>query len=326
MVTYIILTEEGFYLINFIREQGARKKKNIFEYISLFFLKIITPILNNSLLCILILMTVFDVLLNILFYYKAIFIETNILLTGNIIVLSFTLIALLYTFWIIPIKTINAQIKKMNLKGEIVPLSYNFLCPKAIKYFFSSYNYTLERLNLYKSENANLSVMAITDGLTGVSNYRGFSEYINMLENSAYEDAFLLFCDLDNFKKINDTFGHNIGDKVLSQTASILSDVFDFYGNVFRYGGEEFAIIMRHQDKKFIYSLAEEFRKKIENSFEIITITKGYSISISIGISYLSKEVNNFNDLLKFADIALYKAKSNGKNCIIFYDEMKVKV
>lgn len=322
MVLLSILKKEGLCLINFIKEQKARKRGNIIKFLALFFAKKITSFFNIGLLCIFFI----DAILNISFYLKVINLDTNILIIGNIILLSLIGIVLLYTFWIIPIKKINAQIKEMNLKGEILPLSYNFLCPKAIKYFFRSYNYTLERLNIHKSENAKLAIKAITDELTGVGNYRGFCEYINMLENAESDNIFLLFCDLDNFKKINDSFGHHIGDKVLLHTASTLSDVFDFYGKVFRYGGEEFAIILRHKSKKFVHSLAEEFRKKIENSFEIAGMTKGHPVSISIGISYLSEYVNNFNDLLKFADIALYKAKSNGKNCIVFYDEVIAKV
>ncbi len=312
-------------MINFIKEQEVRKIENISKVNAFFSPKTPLPLLKNVLFCIFLFLLIFDGIINILFFSKIIFLDKNILIVNNIIILSLLIIALFYLFWIIPIKTINAQIKKMNLNGEIVPISYNFLCPKAIKNFYSSYNSTLEKIECHKKENAILNIKTLTDELTGVSNYRGFCEFIKMRENFKSNDMFLIFCDLDNFKKINDTCGHSVGDKVLKLTASILSDVFDFYGNVFRYGGEEFAIIICNQDKRFVYSLAEEFRKKIKNSDEISKITQGVFASISIGISHLSENVSNTNDLLRYADIALYEAKANGKNCIIFYDEMAVK-
>lgn len=154
--------------------------------------------------------------------------------------------------------------------------------------------------------------MLITDPLTKLFNRRKIEEVLEseVLRYIRYTISFsILFIDIDKFKHINDTYGHNIGDTVLQEVSSILhtnSRPTDYVG---RWGGEEFIIVASQTDMKEAYKYAEVLRKKIEShSFENVPV-----VTISCGVNEY-KSNQPIKDFLSQADEALYQAKESGRN------------
>jgi len=127
--------------------------------------------------------------------------------------------------------------------------------------------------------------------------------------------------DIDFFKKINDTYGHNAEDIVLQKTAEILKNTVRTFDVVYRNGEEEFSALLLDCSAEHALRIAERIRKKIENyNFEISNdINININITISIGLAsypYTSMKIDN---LIEDADKALYEAKRIGKNCVVMY-------
>ena len=123
--------------------------------------------------------------------------------------------------------------------------------------------------------------------------------------------------DLDHFKRINDTWGHHAGDKVLIAASSIMMDTARQYDEVGRYGGEEFAILLPNANLEGAAVVAERIREKIAAT---IVEVDGNAISMtaSFGVAcYPAPGIDDLNDLLKAADKALYEAKESGRNRVV---------
>ena len=128
----------------------------------------------------------------------------------------------------------------------------------------------------------------------------------------------LLMIDIDDFKTINDIYGHLEGDHVLTRLGAAISDSARKMDFPARYGGEEFTVIMPNTTKNQSLKAAERIREKIEKlTFKEIPVT----ISVSIGISQTSHDVNTPEKLIHAADTALYEAKHKGKNCVFVFEE-----
>lgn len=144
------------------------------------------------------------------------------------------------------------------------------------------------------------------DGLTGIYNRNIFNEvYDKKLKSS--EGFFICIFDIDNFKSVNDTYGHLIGDEVLKKVAQTAKCTLDKRGDIYRYGGEEFVILMKGKDKDFNLMIVEEIRRSIEE----IKWENGMKITISSGIA--QRKHNKYNPLEE-ADNNLYVSKMSGKN------------
>tara|TARA_R110001583_G_scaffold103568_1_gene250850 strand:- start:369 stop:1214 length:846 start_codon:yes stop_codon:yes gene_type:complete len=127
----------------------------------------------------------------------------------------------------------------------------------------------------------------------------------------------LLMMDIDDFKIVNDTYGHQLGDNVLKIIGSTINSLVRKMDLPARYGGEEFAVIMPDANQEQVFNVAERIRKEISQlKFE------DFSITISIGIGRISREIKTPEKLLKAADNALYQAKDKGKNRVIINKEM----
>ena len=151
-------------------------------------------------------------------------------------------------------------------------------------------------------KNKRISKEAMYDELTGILNRRGIDVKVKDLE----EKGSILFFDIDHFKKVNDTYGHEFGDFVLKEVGEILKEYFRKSDIVGRWGGEEFIAILPNTGYQDAIKVAEELRKIIENyDFQ------GKKITISIGVSEYK---GNLESNLKKADEALYEAKNNGRN------------
>ncbi len=170
--------------------------------------------------------------------------------------------------------------------------------------------------------NAQLYKLAITDSLTKLYIRRHF-EYLldnEVRRSQRYKHHMtLLMMDIDNFKSINDNYGHQIGDEMLKHIAEVIINTVRKIDMPGRYGGEEFAVILPETHKDNAKKIAERLRKKIAN---IIVRTKNkeeVSPTISIGIASFPMDTEDRNDVIGFADKALYFAKNSGKNCVAEY-------
>lgn len=168
--------------------------------------------------------------------------------------------------------------------------------------------------------------LSITDSLTELYNRRYFEEQleadINLTQRHG-DTMSLVILDIDHFKNINDTYGHVHGDKVLQNIAHKLKRLIRKTDIACRIGGEEFALIFKRTNKDTAIELADNLRKTIQ---ELVTHINDYNVrvTISAGIATLTK--NNFpthaTHLYRFADLALYKSKENGRNTVSHYDEV----
>ena len=171
----------------------------------------------------------------------------------------------------------------------------------------------LENANLF----AELQRTAITDSLTGVYNTRFFHDLLG--RETARSDRYatplsLLMIDVDNFKLVNDTYGHVVGNKVLTQIAKTIERTVRNTDFVFRCGGDEFGVVLPATDLDGAVRTAQKVLRKVE-SLDILT-TLGYSgpVTVSIGISEYHRG-NHFETLVAEADQALYASKRSSKNC-----------
>lgn len=161
-----------------------------------------------------------------------------------------------------------------------------------------------------------LRELATTDGLTKIFNRRHFIELSNREFDRAkrYGNTLaMLMLDVDHFKSVNDTYGHDIGDEaliLLAETVKSMLRNVDIFGRI---GGEEFAALLPDTDLNGARITAEKLRQAIENA--CIPTSKGpIRFSISVGVALVTESLKNINDLLKAADEALYRAKENGRN------------
>lgn len=165
-----------------------------------------------------------------------------------------------------------------------------------------------------KKYNKQLEELSTTDSLTKLYNRRKIDEILNSLKNKKYS---LVLLDIDNFKEINDVFGHLEGDKVLIKIADLLKKNINSNDILGRWGGEEFLLICKNTKENEAHLIAERLRELIENyDFEIRKITA------SFGVSEASKETS-IKDVLAKADIAMYNAKQNGRNQVIVASNLK---
>ena len=153
-----------------------------------------------------------------------------------------------------------------------------------------------------------LTEIANIDALTGLSNRRALKR--------VREFSGVMMMDIDNFKSINDTFGHDIGDVILKRIGTILKTHTRAKDFTCRFGGDEFCVIFVDCNEEIIKNRAEAIRQTIIAN---ATIPKSdREVTVSIGYS-INSENRSLEDVMKEADIALYKSKESGKNCITTY-------
>lgn len=160
--------------------------------------------------------------------------------------------------------------------------------------------------------------LSITDQLTQLHNrmYLENSFAKEMKRAKRYNHSFaVIMLDIDHFKEVNDTFGHDMGDNVLVTIAKVLSEHIRETDILGRWGGEEFLIISPHTNSKEAYALAEKLRVAIETCpIDVI----GHK-SCSFGVSVFDLQDETFKEVVKHADEALYIAKNSGRNCVVEY-------
>ena len=174
----------------------------------------------------------------------------------------------------------------------------------------------IKKINFMYSKTRHMSV---TDALTGLYNRRHFEDNLEreFLRAVRYDNPLsFAIIDIDYFKSVNDTYGHSAGDYILKEVAYLISQTFRKTDMVFRYGGEEFAVIITETPLEKAEVPLERLRKTIEeNEFKY----KGQNIkvTISIGVTDVNAETNTVHQLFERADKALYEAKTSGRNRVV---------
>jgi two-component system cell cycle response regulator len=175
-----------------------------------------------------------------------------------------------------------------------------------------------------KSLQDRLAEMAITDALTGLYNRRHLDERLDeMFEHSArlHEPLAVVMFDIDHFKKINDTYGHQAGDIVLAQFAQLLKHVARDIDRIGRYGGEEFMVLLPGTVLDAGVTFAKRARQEVEtHQFEYDGGALKCSISAGVA-SFPHPKVHTRQQLVKAADDALYVAKTTGRNRVVRFDD-----
>ena len=162
--------------------------------------------------------------------------------------------------------------------------------------------------------------MAITDQLTGLHNRRYMARHLDTLMKNASDakPISFLIMDIDYFKAVNDTYGHDVGDEVLRDFASRIAANVRGIDLACRYGGEEFVVVMPDTDAGYAYTVAERLRQSIElTPFPISRAPHKINVTASIGIASSSGNGDDSDKLLHRADQALYRAKREGRNRVI---------
>lgn len=167
--------------------------------------------------------------------------------------------------------------------------------------------------------NRRLQRIALTDPLTKLPNRRYGMERLEQEWAAAKRNGHPLSClliDLDRFKEVNDSYGHDIGDQALQQAAAILKESSRTQDLIARIGGEEFLVICPNSDS----IAARQYAERIRKTFEDASFTLGkanHKITVSIGVAVRDQAMAHFNDLLKATDRALYQAKQQGRNHVV---------
>lgn len=163
-------------------------------------------------------------------------------------------------------------------------------------------------------EQKTLEELALKDSMTNLYNHKTIcnsleQEIIRSKRNS--QQVSILMTDIDHFKKINDTYGHQVGDKVIIGIAKLLSEICRETDYVGRYGGEEFLVVLTNTNADEAKKFGERFRKEIEK------MDFGLSSQVTVSGGVKTYENESAKEMIKLADSALYQAKEKGRNCII---------
>jgi two-component system, cell cycle response regulator len=177
----------------------------------------------------------------------------------------------------------------------------------------------LQNAGMYK----HMETMATTDGLTGLTNHRTFQERAgDLLERAGRHGhrAAVLLTDVDHFKRVNDTYGHPVGDEVLRRVARVLAEAVRKIDIVARYGGEEFAVVLEATDLAGAVKLAERIRQDVARL--VIESEQGpFQVTLSCGVAAFPDDATDRETLIERADHALYHAKESGRNRVVSYRE-----
>ncbi len=168
-----------------------------------------------------------------------------------------------------------------------------------------------KRFRLVSAQFAALSDEAMTDPLTGLYNRRGFYERLTYIKNLKNQCAIAV--DIDHFKTINDSFGHNVGDAVLVHTADLLRLTCRKEDVISRFGGEEFVILLSETTLAGSAAIAERIRQVISGT----EFPEAGHLTVSIGVAGLKDYDSDYERLLMEADSALYQAKRQGRNKVV---------
>ena len=218
--------------------------------------------------------------------------------------------AIFFVVWLTSTQGINpilAAVDQIKADGPIKETGAD-----EFRYLAKAYN---NLYSMYKKSIEHLNFKASHDELTGAYNRAGFDLLLSGLD---LDTTCLMFFDVDNFKNINDTYGHETGDKVLQKLVQVLKSSFRSDDYVCRVGGDEFVVFMVHSSemqRDLIKTKMAQIRQELVNSKEGLP-----PVTVSVGIVH-GTQAGDMESLLKKGDAAMYESKTNGKNTYTFYDQ-----
>ena len=168
-----------------------------------------------------------------------------------------------------------------------------------------------------------LHQQSLKDGLTGLYNRKFLEEFIDQATRQSERKKIhygVLMIDIDFFKKVNDTFGHDAGDKFIQILAKIIKSSIRESDIATRYGGEEFVVLLYESSLEGAKKVAEKIRSSFEKEYIVVNGEK-INKSLSVGIAYFPDMAKTIREAIKFADVALYKAKESSRNRVAIFDK-----
>ncbi len=216
-------------------------------------------------------------------------------------------------------KNIELQIKHKNGNGIWIACRLQSIDDQKIGVGITA---SIDNIHERKQVELQLQHLALHDTLTGLHNRYYFDMRLNQICQSAKtgEHHALIYIDLDHFKVINDSLGHQQGDNVIKKVAKLFQHHITRGQIVCRIGGDEFAVILQNTDLLAAHSVAENLCQAIER-YQFHSIDRKYSISCSIGLTTITTSNNDASECLKQSDIALYVAKNRGRNLVHCYSK-----
>lgn len=223
--------------------------------------------------------------------------------------------------------TWQGEIWNKRKNGEIFPVYKTITAVKDSDGVVTNYVAALTDITMRKAAEAEIQSLAFYDPLTGLPNRRLLLDRINQaLVTSARsgKDGAILFIDLDHFKTLNDSLGHAVGDQLLLQVATRLSDCVREGDTVARLGGDEFVVMLEDLSEHTLEAAAQvesvgtKILSALNQTYTLLAST--YQSTASVGIALFSDHNQTQDDLLKHADIAMYQAKKAGRNTLRFFD------
>jgi len=218
--------------------------------------------------------------------------------------------------------------KQKEVIGYLIIYSKHKIEEESFRLFLllSSYiEITISNAKLYE----NIKELAITDSLTGLYVQNYFKELLTeklKMYNYYKKTLAMAMFDIDNFKQINDTYGHNVGDEVLVKFSNILTTRLRETDVISRYGGDEFAVIFPNTDLNNAKSICEEIRILVMKEVIVVpkvstsigTTSTRTKFCVSCGVSLYSEKFNSVEEFIDYVDKLLYKAKQSGKNKVVW--------
>jgi len=208
------------------------------------------------------------------------------------------------------------QLHMLNKQQQAIVVELNGRISVDLSGEFKQTHSIMQNITERKATENKLKMLATTDPLTGLGNRRAFFEQSgrDCRRCIRYQHPFsCMMLDIDHFKSINDTFGHDVGDEVLKMVADIMKKSLRDVDVLGRLGGEEFAVAMPETDLNGAAVIAERIRLAID-LFQLDTDAGVIDTKISIGVTTLGGDIRSVEAMLKQADTLLYKAKQNGRN------------
>lgn len=229
-----------------------------------------------------------------------------------------------FDFDISNIKSVQEILQEANIRLSIINLDYEQINKQLIETKINLENITKE----LEEKNKKLENLANIDGLTNIYNHRYFQNVLDQEINRSIRKEFdlsIIMIDIDHFKKLNDTYGHQIGDFILIELSKLVKAQLRDYDTFARYGGEEFIIVLPETNVEKATGVAEKIRKMLEEH-KFDDGKEIYKITVSLGVSSSRpSEHEKFikSDFIGEADNALYSAKDGGRNRVAQYTAKK---
>lgn len=222
-----------------------------------------------------------------------------------------------------PMSRLEKEISKIKHEEDLQSITVEG--PHEIRSLAEAFNTMVESIRTNKEENRRLRTRMNMDELTGLYNRKYLNEKFSEMAMKSQNKISIILCDIDRFREVNNTYGYSGGDIFLKEIGMILRDTVGNKGFVFRYSGEQFAVMLVGVDKNEALPLAENIRKNAVNVSEKLQIHfRRTPFTMSLGIATHPTDSSNLEVLLQKANLAVHSSKQSGGNtCSIYGREME---